>query len=36
MTLAEWLSASDPSALGFVGGVLATCALVIVLEAIRR
>lgn len=36
MGLREWIAASDPSALGFLGGMLFALALVVVIDAIQR
>lgn len=36
MGIREWLAASDPSALGFLGGMLLMCVLVIMVDAIGK
>jgi hypothetical protein len=36
MDIREWLAASDPGALGFVGGMLFMAALVILIGAIHK
>ena len=36
MGVREWFAASDPSALGFLGGVLWTCLMVLLFEAANR